>query len=383
MSMAGIRDLSIIRTPPVFRLAVKTSLIKDDPAVVREAVDRELQRGGQVYFVHNEINDIHLCLNRLKELLPLARFGVGHGKLKGYELEEVMRKFWKKEIDVWVTTSIVESGLDFPDANTIIIDQADRFGLAQLYQLKGRVGRSHEQAYCYLMTKDPDILTMNARKRLQAIMENTELGSGYQVAMHDMQIRGSGNVLGVAQSGEANLVGYEMYSHLLEEAVAELKDEPIVEEYEPEIFFGKSAYLPESYASDVTARIVLYRRLSRSETDYEIDLIEEELKDRFGPLPEEARNLLELSSLKILVKAIRAKRLELTEEGLRLSFFTDERNLIPEVLDKIVAIAAEPERKIVLSSDGDVFVPKFNLKHKTLGLIGSVRFFLNYLNPKK
>jgi transcription-repair coupling factor (superfamily II helicase) len=380
MSMAGIRDMSIIQTPPVFRLAVKTSLIRTDDTIIREAIDRELHRGGQVYFVHNEINDLHRWLERLQNLMPLVRFGVGHGRLKGSELEEVMRKFWKKEIDVWLTTTIVESGLDFPDANTIIIDQADKFGLAQLYQLKGRVGRSHEQAYCYLMANDPKSLASNARKRLQAIMENTDLGSGYQVAMHDMQIRGSGNVLGVAQSGAASLVGFEMYTHLVEEAVGELMDEPVMEEYEPEIFFGKPCYLPESYASDTTARIVLYRRLSRSLSDEEIKSIEEELKDRFGPLPDEAKNLLELSSIKILVKAIRAKRLELGEDGLRLSFFTDERNSNQAVLDKIVTIASQPKRKISLSSDGDLFVPKFNLKHKTLGLIGSVRHFLTILS---
>jgi transcription-repair coupling factor (superfamily II helicase) len=380
MSMAGIRDMSIIQTPPVFRLAVKTSLIRNDETIIREAIDRELHRGGQVYFIHNEIHDIHLWLDKLKEMMPLVRFGVGHGKLKPQELEEVVRKFWNKEIDVWITTTIVESGLDFPTANTMIIDQADRFGLAQLYQLKGRVGRGYEQAYCYLMVNNPDILTINARKRLQAIMENVELGSGYQVAQHDMQIRGSGNVLGVAQHGQASLVGFEMYAHLMEEAVAELRNEPLLEDYEPEISFGKPAYLPESYASDTTARIILYRRLSRTKSEEEISNIEEELKDRFGPLPQEALNLIELSSLRLKVKSVRAKKLEIFSDKIQLTFFTDSHNSLEVVSNNILElINADPRRKITLSPTGEFIVPMFNLKVRTYGIMGAIKHFLECL----
>jgi transcription-repair coupling factor (superfamily II helicase) len=203
MSMSGIRDMSIIQTPPVDRLSVITSMIRADDALICEAIDRELARGGQVFFIHNRVRDIHLWVERLRSQMPLVRFGVGHGQMKPAELELMMGAFWRREMDVWVTTTIVESGLDFPSANTIIIDRADRYGLAQLYQLRGRVGRSWEQAYAYLMVDDPDTLTGDARRRLSAIMENAELGSGYQVALHDMQIRGSGSVLGASQHGQA------------------------------------------------------------------------------------------------------------------------------------------------------------------------------------
>jgi transcription-repair coupling factor (superfamily II helicase) len=381
MSLAGIRDMSIIRTPPVFRLAVKTSLVKNDEAVIREAIDRELQRGGQVFFVHNEIGDIHLWLERLRELMPLVRFGVGHGKQSAAELERGVLKFWKKETDVWITTTIVESGLDFPDANTMIIDRADRLGLAQLYPLKGWVGRGHVQAHCYLMVDSPDTLTANAKKRLRAIMENTDLGSGYRIASHDMQIRGSGNVLGVSQSGQASLVGYEMYAKLMEEAVRELKDEPVLDDCDPEIILGKSAYLPETYVSDTNARIVLYRRLSTVKNEEEIESIRDEMKDRFGALPPEGDNLLELSYLKLMAKTVRAKKLELLPTELRLTFFTDSRNSLDRVSEKVIkTIREEPERELGLSPDGVVTVPARNLRTRELGTTGAVMSFLKFLN---
>jgi transcription-repair coupling factor (superfamily II helicase) len=379
MSMSGLRDFSIIQTPPVDRLAVKTSIVRADDTIICEAIDRELARGGQVYFIHNRVRDIHAWVRRLKELLPLVRFGVGHGQLNARELEDVVMKFWKKDIDVWVSTTIVESGLDFPDANTIIIDKADLFGLAQLYQLRGRVGRSRVQAHCYLMVDDPDTLTLNARKRLQALMENAELGSGYQVALHDLQIRGSGNVLGVAQHGQASLVGYEMYTHLIEEAISELRNEPILEDYEPEIHIGKPAFLPESYASDTTARIVLYRRLSKANSVSEIELLGQEIKDRFGPLPPEAKNLIKLSKLKILVKAARAKKLTLSAEGLTMEFFTDSVNSVLSVSQKLLELASDSRRKITISPKGELFVPTFNLKLESLDVEDALRQFLEYL----
>jgi transcription-repair coupling factor (superfamily II helicase) len=380
MSMSGIRDMSIIQTPPVDRLSVITTLVRADDAVICEAIDRELARGGQVFFIHNRVSDIHLWVERLQALMPLVRFGVGHGQMKPAELESLVERFWRREVDVWVSTTIVESGLDFPSANTIIIDQADRYGLAQLYQLRGRVGRSWEQAYAYLMVDSPDTLTHDARRRLSAIMENADLGSGYQVAIHDMQIRGSGSVLGAAQHGQASLVGYEMYARLVEEAVAELKDEPLPDDYEPELVLGKAAYLPGSYAPDTRARIVLYRRLSRAASAGEIAGIEEELRDRFGPPPPEAMNLLELSYMKILAKAVRARRLECGDPGLRMEFFTDGRNSRQDVLDKLVDLAQDPIRRITLTPAGELFVPAFNLKTKTLGLTGAVKEFLEYLN---
>ncbi|MDR1314598.1 MAG: transcription-repair coupling factor, partial [Deltaproteobacteria bacterium] len=380
MSMSGIRDMSIIQSPPVDRLSVITSMIRADDALVCEAIDRELARGGQVFFIHNRVKDIHLWVERLQSLMPLVRFGVGHGKMKPSELESMMEDFWNGKMDVWVTTTIVESGLDFPSANTIIIDRADNYGLAQLYQLRGRVGRSWQQAYAYLMVDDPDTLTGDARRRLSAIMENADLGSGYQVALHDMQIRGSGSVLGAAQHGQASLVGFEMYMRLVEEAVAELKDEPLMDDYEPEITLGQAAYLPDDYAPDTRARIMLYRRLSRAASEAEIDGIGAELKDRFGALPPEAKNLLELSSMKILVKSLRAKSLEADGAGLRMTFFNDGVNSRESVLEKLIELAGDPVRRITFSPEGELFVPVVNLTIRDHGLAGSVRRFLEYLD---
>ncbi|MDR2140296.1 MAG: transcription-repair coupling factor [Deltaproteobacteria bacterium] len=320
MSMSGVRDMSIIETPPQDRLAVQTTLIRRDDESICEAIDRELARQGQVFFIHNRVMDIDAWVRRLQKLMPLVRFGVGHGQMRASELEEVMRAFLNREIDVWVSTSIVESGLDFPAANTIIIDQADRFGLAQLYQLRGRVGRGGAQAYAYLMVDNPDTLTLDAKKRLKALLDHSELGSGYQIALHDLQIRGSGNILGTAQSGQAQLVGYEMYAQLLEQVIRELRNEPYQEDYDPEVVVGLPAYLPEGYAPDTEARLNIYQRLSRAREEREIDDIAGELKDRFGALPPEALGLLDLMRIKSLLKKARVRRLESGQEGLTLTF---------------------------------------------------------------
>ncbi|MDR2353185.1 MAG: transcription-repair coupling factor [Deltaproteobacteria bacterium] len=357
MSMAGIRDLSLIQTPPVSRLGVITSLVRADDQIIVEAIDRELARGGQVFFIHNRVVDIYNWVNHLQKLLPLARFGVGHGQMRPAELEENVLKFWHNEIDVWVTTTIVESGLDFPRANTILIDRADTFGLAQLYQLRGRVGRAFTQAYAYLMVDDPDTLTQNARKRLRAILDNTELGSGYQVALHDLQIRGSGNILGIAQHGQASLVGYEMYSQLVERTIAELKNEPIEEDYEPTILLGESAYLPDTYAPDTNSRIILYRKLSRAKTSADILTITQELADRFGPPPQEAQNLLSLGLIKILLKKIRVQKLQNSPQTLVLHFFEDSLRTTPQLLQKILDLIKKSKYSLTLSPEGVLTMP--------------------------
>jgi transcription-repair coupling factor (superfamily II helicase) len=336
MSMNGIRDMSIIETSPQDRLAVKTSLIARNDEAIVEAIDRELARGGQVFLVHNRVRDINLWVENLQHLMPLTRFGVGHGQMSANELETVMGKFLNHEIDVWITTTIVESGLDFPSANTIIIDQADRYGLAQLYQLRGRVGRGHLQAYCYLMVDDPDILTDDARKRLKALLDHTDLGSGYQIALHDLQIRGSGNILGAAQSGQASLVGYEMYSQLMEQTIRELKNETWLEDYEPEVVIGLPAYLPSVYVPDTEVRLVLYRRLAAAATMEEVAEIAEEMKDRMGEPPMEAKNLINLMEIKILLKKTRARRLEVGQDGLTVTFGQEG----PADYEKVLAIVS-------------------------------------------
>ena len=358
MSLSGIRDLSSISTPPQDRLAVKTTLMKYEDESVCEAIDRELARGGQVFLVHNRVRDIHLWAEKLRRLMPLVKFGIGHGQMKEKELEEVMTLFLNRELDVWITTTIVESGLDFPHAGTMIIDQADRFGLAQLYQLRGRVGRGNQQAYCYLMVDNPDTLTSDAKKRLKAILDHTDLGSGYQIAMHDLQIRGSGNILGAAQSGQANLVGYEMYTQLMEEAIQELKGLPVEEEFEPEVAMGVPAYLPESYAPDTESRLVLYRRLASTASFEEIAALKEEILDRFGPPPQEALNLIAMMEIKLMLKKAGVKRLETGAGGLTLTFAPSG----PANYEKVMALVMDKNRKVRLSPAGKLFVGDIRLR---------------------
>jgi transcription-repair coupling factor (superfamily II helicase) len=371
MSMNGIRDMSIIETSPQDRLAVKTKLIRRADEAVVEAIDLELARGGQVFFIHNQVKDIWLVVKRLSELMPLVRFGVGHGQLDSKELEKTMVQFLNHEIDVWVTTSIVESGLDFPAANTIIIDRSDRFGLAQLYQLRGRVGRGHQQAYCYLMVDDPQTLTMDARKRLKALLDHTDLGSGYQIAVHDLQIRGSGNILGTAQSGQASLVGYEMYSQLVEQTIRELKNEPFEEDYDPEVVVGLPAYLPESYAPDTEVRLDLYRRLSSAADEEEVADIVTEMSDRLGRLPVETLNLVDLTDVKLRLRKARVRRLERTAEGLILTFGAEG----PSDYDKVLSLVSTGHRRNRLTPQGKLIVNKTEYSGKGRPLEG-VKAFL-------
>ncbi|MDR1486808.1 MAG: transcription-repair coupling factor [Deltaproteobacteria bacterium] len=359
MSMSGIRDMSLIETSPQDRLTVKTSLMRRQDEAIVEAIDIELARGGQVFFIHNRVKDLGVWVKRLEGLMPLVRFGVGHGQMKPQELEEVMRKFLNREIDVWISTSIVESGLDFPSANTIIIDQADRFGLAQLYQLRGRVGRGHIQAYAYLMIDDPDTLTDDARKRLKALLDHTELGSGYQIALHDLQIRGSGNILGAAQSGQASLVGYEMYSQLLEQTIRELKNEPWEEQYEPEVVIGLPAYIPESYAPDTEMRLVLYRRLASCADERQISEIVSEMEDRLGKPPIETQNLLDLMVIKILLRKAQIRRLENGSEGLTVTFGPQG----PASYEKVMSFISGSKFKNRLTPAGRLFVAKGECAH--------------------
>ncbi|GHV56953.1 transcription-repair-coupling factor [Deltaproteobacteria bacterium] len=358
MSLAGIRDLSSIATAPQDRQAVKTILLKYEDETVCEAIDRELARGGQVFLVHNRVRDIQIWADRLRRLMPLVRFGIGHGQMRETELEEVMTRFLNRELDVWITTAIVESGLDFPAAGTIIIDQADRFGLAQLYQLRGRVGRGNQEAYAYLLVDHPDALTTDARKRLKAVLDHSDLGSGYQIAMHDLEIRGSGNILGAAQSGQAQLVGYEMYAQMMEQAIRELKGQPPEEEVEPEVALGLPAYLPEAYVADTSARLVLYRRLAGAGTSEEIAALREEMRDRFGPPPDEALNLAAMMEIKLLLKLAGVARLETGPGGLTLTFGPGG----PADYDKVMALVTDKKRRVRLSPAGRLFVGDVTLK---------------------
>lgn len=320
MSLMGIRDLSIIATPPEYRYAIKTYISPFDDAVMAEAIHSELQRGGQIFFVHNNIETIQEMALHLKNLVPGLRVGVAHGRLNDDELETVMLEFLHREIDLLVCTTIIESGLDIPSANTILINRADKFGLAQIYQLRGRVGRADEQAYAYLFIPHEGALTRDAQKRLKVLMEHSDLGAGFEIAMSDLQIRGGGTILGPTQSGHIASVGYEMYLELMDRAMRELKGEPTEPEIEPEIKVNWSAYIPEDYVSGIDQRLVSYKRLAKMTERSEVDAFYEELKDRFGPLPVPALVLMDKIKLKIMCKKLGIERLDLADKRLVLCF---------------------------------------------------------------
>ena len=334
-SLMGARDLSIINTPPRNRLPIYTEIAQFDKKVVREAVIKELHRGGQVYIVNDRVENIETFAATLQEYIPEARFRVAHGQLKGHELEKVMLDFLEKKCDVLVATKIIESGLDIPNVNTIIINRADRFGLAELYQLRGRVGRSNVQAYSYLLVPPISILPKATLRRLQAIEEFTELGSGFNLAMRDLEIRGAGNMLGGEQSGFIMEMGFEMYTKTLEEAVSELKNQEFSELFSSDpkklsavrtdtvIDADVDAYIPEFYIEDDAERLDIYRRLYKTDTINAADDIRVELIDRFGSTVEEVENLFKLSSLRVLAAKAGFRKIELQKRTLRLHFPPD------------------------------------------------------------
>ncbi len=320
MSMLGVRDLSIIETPPEERLAIRTHLIQYDEPMIASAIQNELERNGQVFFVHNRVRTIDQIADRLRQIVPTARFAVAHGQMKEKELEETMLDFLHKQVDVLVSSTIIESGLDIPSANTIIINEVDHLGLAQIYQLRGRVGRSKQKAYAYLLLSDGSQLSRDAEKRLKALMDFSQLGAGIHLAMHDLKIRGGGNILGYAQAGHISAMGYELYVKLIEQAVAELKGEMWQEEIDPEINTDLPAFLPSDYVVDTDIRLNLYRRLSMLDGPPRLADMEAEIKDRFGPPPHEVKNLLALMSLRLFLKQTGISRLDAGHRGITLAF---------------------------------------------------------------
>ena len=325
MSLEGIRDFSVIATAPQKRLAIKTFVRREDNSTIREALLRELKRGGQAYFLHNEVDTIHNRRARLEELVPEARIAVAHGQMGERELEQVMKGFYQQRFNVLLCTTIIETGIDVPSANTIIIHRADRFGLAQLHQLRGRVGRSHHQAYAYLMTPGEDAITKNAKKRLEAIQAMEELGSGFFLAMHDLEIRGTGEVLGESQSGNIQEVGFSMYNDMLNEAVRALKagvepdlDAPFTAGCE--VNLHAPALLPSDYCGDVHARLSIYKRLSSTADETELIAIQEELIDRFGKLPDATRCLLATHKLRLAALALGIQKIDASEGQIVLQF---------------------------------------------------------------
>jgi len=330
MAMTGMRDLSIIATPPAKRLSVKTFVREYDTTVIREALQREILRGGQVYFLHNNVESIEKRASEISELLPEARVVTAHGQMRERDLEKVMFDFYHQKFNVLVCTTIIETGIDVPSANTIIIERADKFGLAQLHQLRGRVGRSHHQAYAYLMTPHPKRMTKDAIKRLEAIGALEDLGAGFLLATQDLEIRGAGELLGDEQSGHISKIGFTLYMEMLEDAVKSLKEgkEPSLEQmlrHQCEVDLRIPALLPDDYVHDVNIRLSLYKRIANGETERALDELKVELIDRFGLLPDATKNLMELTLYKHQATALGIKKLEMHAKGGSLEFNDDHK----------------------------------------------------------
>ncbi|MEA2084544.1 MAG: transcription-repair coupling factor [Thermodesulfobacteriota bacterium] len=375
MSLLAVRDLSVINTPPEHRRSVKTFVAMYDDLVIKEAVTLELQRQGQVFLVHNRVKSIEKMAFKVKEMVPEAGVSVAHGQMRGRDLEKIMVSFVNKEIDVLVCTTIIESGLDIPNANTIIITRADQLGLAEIYQLRGRVGRSSEQAYAYLLVPSIEGLSKDAGQRLRALMDYNELGGGFKLALSDLQIRGGGNILGESQSGNIAAVGYDLYLDLLQRTVEDLRKKAELgedvamedEEKEPEINLRISAYIPGEYITDPDQRYIAYKKINNQNSKENLVDLKDEFKDRYGKLPKETLNLFEVMALKLDLKKIGAGKLDQGRSSLVFSFLPAKRVEGADIgaaqygtssirLRKILQIVSESKGKIKLTPDDRLVV---------------------------
>lgn len=355
LAIGGLRQMSIISTPPINRRAIRTIVARPDDEVLRDAIERELSRGGQVFYVYNRIQGLDERAVRITQLVPRARVAVAHGQMRESTLEKTMLGFVEGSFDVLVTTAIVESGLDIPRANTMLIDRADLFGLAQLYQLRGRVGRSQERAYCYLLLPAPSEVSDDARSRIEALERYTELGSGFQVATLDMELRGSGDLLGAEQSGPVATVGVELFCQMLEEATRELRGEEVVHDVDPDLHFDLDALLPDDYIEEVGVRLSVYKRLASARDQSDVAHVAAEMEDRFGPAPPEAVRLVELMRLKVELRRLKVVVCEATRSGVSLRFRQDT----PLDAAKLAQLVAAQRAKYRLHPDGRLTrVPK-------------------------
>ena len=344
MALGGLRELSLIASPPESRLSIKTFVTEWNDGIIREACLRELKRGGQVYFVHNRVKDIQGIADQVAELIPEGKIEVAHGQMRERELERIMDDFYHRRFHILVCTAIIESGLDVPSANTIIINRADRFGLAQLHQLRGRVGRSHHQAFAYLLA--PRNITPDAVKRLEAIEALEDLGAGFVLATHDLEIRGAGELLGEDQSGQIQEIGFSLYNEMLSRTVIALREglEPDLDferDGGPEINLHVPALLPEDYLPDVHLRLVHYKRIASARTEQELQSLQIELIDRFGLLPDATRNLFRLTEIRLKAVPIGIHRLEMSATGGLIEFST-KTSVDPAIL--VHLLESEPER---------------------------------------
>lgn len=352
MGLVGLRDLSLINTAPVDRLPTRTFVCQYERETIRKAVLAEMQRGGQVYFIHNRIQSIYELADRLRELLPEVRTRVAHGQMDEDQLESAMLAFFNHEIDMLICTAIVESGMDVPRANTMFIDDAHTFGLSQLYQLRGRVGRAKDRAYCYLMVPPHKTLDPTAQERLKVIQENTALGSGLIIAQHDLELRGAGSILGEEQSGHVNTVGYELYMELLQEALSEAKGEPAQEDVDPEINLRIPALIPSDYMPDIRLRLAFYKRLAQIEQASDLDEIESDLRDQFGAPPPEVINLMGIMLIRRICKNLRVRDISAGPKTVSIAFL-DSTPLQPQVM---ISMASQPDKKYAITPDSRLLV---------------------------
>jgi transcription-repair coupling factor (superfamily II helicase) len=376
MSLSGLREMSIIATPPVDRLTVRTYITPYDPVVIREALLREKYRGGQAYYVAPRVSDLPELARFLREQVPEVKFVVGHGQMSATQLEEVMGAFYDGQYDVLLATSIVESGLDIPTANTLVIHRADMFGLAQLYQLRGRVGRSKARAYAYLTTPTEKTITLSAEKRLKVLQSLDSLGAGFQLASHDLDIRGGGNLLGDEQSGHIREIGVELYQQMLEDAVAEIREragaEGLVHDrgWSPQINTGAAVLIPEAYVPDLNVRLALYRRLSDAEKAQDREALAAELIDRFGPLPPEADQLLKVVAIKGLCREANVSKIDVGPKGAVVSFRNDDfknpLGLVQFVAKNQIAWRIRPDHRVVVKGEWETPAQRLTAAERVL-----------------
>src|SRR3954451_14412762 len=348
MSLLGIRDISNLETPPPDRKAIETRIQRWDDETIRRAIHRELNRDGQVYFVHNRVYDIGQIADKVQAIVPEARIGIAHGQMGGEELKRTMMSFIRRQFDILVATTIIESGLDIPNVNTIFINEADKYGLADLHQLRGRVGRYKHRAYAYLLLESDRPVAPNAAKRLKAIEEFTSLGAGFKIALRDLEIRGAGNILGPEQSGHIESVGYELYCSLLESAVRSLTNRPDRPAYDGSIELGWRAYLPKDYVPGPRVKVELYRRLGRLRSLERLADFRQELVDRFGPLPPPAENLIAEAELRILAERWQLGRIHVEEEYAVLTYRSPKR---------IAALAQRHPKLVRIVDEKAAYVP--------------------------
>lgn len=359
LALSGVRELSIIATPPVDRLAVRTYVTPFDPVVIREALLREHYRGGQSFYVVPRISDLAEAEEFLREYVPEVKYISAHGQMAPGEIEDRMSAFYDGKYDILLATTIVESGLDIPTANTLVVHRGDMFGLAQLYQLRGRVGRSKARAYAYITVPPNRTLTAAAEKRLRVLQSLDSLGAGFTLASHDLDIRGAGNLLGDEQSGHIKEVGYELYQEMLEEAVASMRgggtEEDEEGQWSPQINLGTPVLIPEHYVPDLNARMALYRRLSDVESRAEVDSLGAELIDRFGPLPKEVEFLLKIIEIKGFCRSANAEKIDAGPKGIVLTFrentFPNPGALVELINDERGKAKLRPDHKLVFKRD--------------------------------